>query len=203
MSEVSFRAPPMKRSEIRHIAQQFRNICQISDKPYADVVRLLEADILRLVGFDWEIVGQEELVDEHGLTLLNEKFVLIREDVYEGAINGSGRDRMTIAHEMGHAILHSDVQLARMSPDAAKPKPFQCPEWQAKCFAGEFLVDVRQIKGPVSLYTIAQEFGVSEQAAEVQLRTFVREGVISYANGQYHKTNKAQNFGGNQSSGLY
>lgn len=203
MSEISFRAPPMKRSEIRHIAQKFRDLCQMSDTPYADVVRLLEADILRLVGFDWEVVGQEELVDEHGLTLLNERFVQIREDVYEGAIKGSGRDRMTIAHEMGHAILHSDVQLARMAPGAEKPKPFRCTEWQAKCFAGEFLVDIRQINNPITSHQIAQEFGVSHQAALVQLGTFTREGTITCSNGWYYKSNKAQKFGGNQTTGPY
>jgi len=192
MSEVSFRAPPLKRREIRQIAQKFRDICQISDRPYADVVRLLEADALGLVGFNWEVVSTEELADEHGLTLLNERFVQIREDVYEGALAGSGRDRMTIAHEMGHAILHSDVQLARMAPNAGKPEAFRCPEWQAKCFAGEFLIDLRQLEHPMSIFQVASEFGVSTQAAGVQLRTFIREGELEYTQGSYYRKRRTQ-----------
>ena len=34
----------------------------------------------------------------------------IREDVYERAIQGVPRDIFTIAHEIGHAILHDDIQ---------------------------------------------------------------------------------------------
>ena len=46
--------------------------------------------------------------DKHGETFPDEHIIRIREDVYLGAVNGCGRDGMTIAHEVGHLFLHDN-----------------------------------------------------------------------------------------------
>lgn len=45
---------------------------------------------------------------KHGETIPSENRIRIREDVYERACNGYGRDRLTMAHELGHLLLHRD-----------------------------------------------------------------------------------------------
>lgn len=69
----------------------------------------------------------------------------IREDVYENANNGQGRDRFTIAHELGHLILQHNHILARTS-SLMTHKPYEDSEWQADNFAAEFLMPYGFVK---------------------------------------------------------
>ena len=73
----------------------------------------------------------------HALTDINSKTIFSREDVYEGAFNKMGRDRMTIAHELSHFIMLiiCGYSVARSFSEEEIP-PYKDPEWQAKCIAG-------------------------------------------------------------------
>lgn len=97
--------------------------------------------------------------------------IIIREDVYLGALNNVGRDRMTIGHEIGHFIYHSPsrIQLARTDPSASLPA-YMDPEWQATVFAAELLVPYHLING-MTAEEVSYHCGVSLQAANIQLRT--------------------------------
>lgn len=66
---------------------------------------------------------------KHGETIPSENRIRIREDVYERACNGYGRDRLTMAHELGHLLLHrvETITLAREDGDIS---PYKDPEWQ-------------------------------------------------------------------------
>ena len=89
---------------------------------------------------DWnmEIISQSEMGNFHGLTL-PDGTVKIREDVYIRAAKGAGMDRDTMAHELGHWLLHRNNKAhARIG---SRTIPIYCsPEWQAKAFSGELLV---------------------------------------------------------------
>jgi Zn-dependent peptidase ImmA (M78 family) len=45
-----------------------------------------------------------------------DSLIILREDVYEGAHAGNGRDRMTVAHEIGHLLMHKNIAFARAEP---------------------------------------------------------------------------------------
>jgi Zn-dependent peptidase ImmA (M78 family) len=99
---------------------------------------------------------------------------MIRPEIYDRAVAGHGRDRMTLAHEVGHLLLHTEVQLARRI-GAGPIEAFRDPEWQAKAFAGELMV-------PRSLYPkgkhpseVAALLGVSVDAVFTQLNAWKRE----------------------------
>lgn len=108
--------------------------------------------------------------DIQGLTYPDSGIVKIREDVYEGAVRGNGRDRLTMAHELFHLLWHEDsnITFARGGFDE-EIRRFEDPEWQADAFGGELLVPHHLTAG-LSPEQIAEQCGVSMAAARVQSR---------------------------------
>ena len=99
---------------------------------------------------------------------LEHNCIRIRQSVYDGACNGIGRDRMTVMHEMSHALLLkiSGVKLQR---NYSETLPTYCdPEWQAKCLAGEIMIPAHLVRG-MKLDEVVQRCGVSYDAASYQL----------------------------------
>lgn len=74
---------------------------------YFDIVRFMEGKLLRLIP-DFNLIVEEKskLGECHGLTYSDRNEIHIREDVYECALKGSGRDRLTMAHELFHLLQH-------------------------------------------------------------------------------------------------
>ncbi len=100
------------------------------------------------------------------LTYPDKHLILVEASVYDGACKGIGKDRMTIAHEVGHMVLHPGVPLAR-NYNICDLKLFENSEWQADVFAGELLAPIRLI-GNMTAIQIIDECKVSRKAAEVQ-----------------------------------
>lgn len=171
MSEVRYKAPPTSRRKIREFAQRLRKILGLENQAYVDIVALMECVFPIIFGddhFSIEVIEKEKMGLNHGLTDPKRGKIYIREDVYEGACRGVGRDRLTMAHELGHVLLHKDVVtgLARVG-DGEKVPTYCDPEWQASAFAGEFLMGHEVIQS-MTVQEVAQRCGVSHQAAEVQ-----------------------------------
>ena len=119
--------------------------------------------------FSYEIVSDNELPSNtHADIDIRTGHIRIKESVYERACNGEGRDRMTIAHEIGHyfTLCFCGFKLQR-NFSRSKVQTYKDPEWQAKCFAGEFMISKRLTKS-MSPFEIVQACGVSFDAAEVQ-----------------------------------
>ena len=142
----------------------------LTNELYFPIVEVLEM----LHKFDedahFEVVEADELEEnEHAVTDIITKTIKIRSDVYEGACNGVGRDRMTIAHEFAHFITLCvcGFRLARSFGDVDIP-PYRDPEWQAKCLAGELMIDSDFGKG-MSSSEASEKCGVSFDAADFQL----------------------------------
>ncbi len=130
-----------------------------------------------LLGYELQICDSNELGVNHGLTSPDENIVRIREDVYNRACDGAGRDRMTMAHEFGHLILHRNIGMARLPADAVIPV-YMDSEWQANCFGGELLICATHIHACSGVMETANTFGVSTQAAATQLEQYKREDTI-------------------------
>ena len=142
----------------------------LTNELYFPIVEVLEM----LHKFDedahFEVVEADELEEnEHAVTDIITKTIKIRSDVYEGACNGVGRGRMTIAHEFAHFITLCvcGFRLARSFGDVDIP-PYRDPEWQAKCLAGELMIDSDLVKG-MSSSEVSEKCGVSFDAADFQL----------------------------------
>ncbi|MCL2665188.1 MAG: hypothetical protein FWE82_06210, partial [Defluviitaleaceae bacterium] len=104
---MTYIAEPLSRKQLRQLALQLRQLIGFENTPHFPVIVFLE-NIMPLIfpGFYYEIATESELgANRHGDTDVANMCIRIREDVYIGALEGSGRDRMTIAHEIAHYIL--------------------------------------------------------------------------------------------------
>jgi len=164
-------AAPMSRNDISAITNIIRDACGLTKEKYFRVVDVLE---LFLPSFDSDFVM--EIADVHamreeGMAYPENHVIVLRQDVYEGAIKGNSRDRFTVAHEIGHYILHTPNRIQRTGLARSKErlKAYLDPEWQANTFAGELLAPLQVISG-LTIEEISRECGVSKKTAEIQLR---------------------------------
>ena len=178
MADLSFEAPPMSRKQIRELTRQIRKALGIDDVAYLDVAWLLEFVLPKaLPGFVLDVRDRLNMGNDHGQAKPDHNMMVLREDVYLGALEGRGRDRGTVLHELGHILLHKSDRLTHRHADGPS-KTFRDPEWQAKAFSGEFLVPAHLVAGFRSVKGVAEACGVSYDSAKFQLRAYRKEGII-------------------------
>lgn len=117
--------------------------------------------------FSYEIIEDTELpLNVHADTDIVGCHIRIKNSVYEGACNGNGRDRMTVAHEIAHFLLLcvNGLKLER-NFSGKRLKAYNDPEWQAKALAGELMCALHLIKN-MTVDEIMKQCGVSESAAK-------------------------------------
>ncbi|MCL2703245.1 MAG: ImmA/IrrE family metallo-endopeptidase [Defluviitaleaceae bacterium] len=176
---MTYIAEPLTRKQLRQLAFQIRQLIGFENKPRFPVIVFLE-NIMPMIfpGFYYEIATESELgASKHGDTDVANKCIRIREDVYIGALEGNGRDRMTVAHEIAHYILLvvCGIKFARTFAGYSVPT-YQDPEWQAKALSGELMCAAHLIV-KMSPQSIVDECGVSDEAAVYQLKK-ARGGAI-------------------------
>ena len=171
-----FKAEPLSNDDIMNLTQQLRKLLRCETNAPLDIVAILEYAMPQLYkDFDFSIREASDMkVDKHAYTELQTNKIVIREDIYERARRGEGRDRFTIAHEIGHYILHNTnlLTLTRVYPNE-KVKPYEDVEWQADAFAGELLCPSCAI-ADMEVNDIANFYGVSVKAATAQKRKALR-----------------------------
>lgn len=91
------------------------------------------------------------------------------------AHTGRARDRFTIAHELGHYVLHYLWNPEKVGkPMMALRRGSDRIEWEANWFAAAFLMPQeafkRAFEASGDLNEVARQFGVSAQAAEVRAK---------------------------------
>ena len=91
------------RFDLRQLARLLREHLHLDEVLYFPIVELLDVLTELFDDFSYEIVEDSALPKKvHADTDIRTGHIRIKESVYEGACNGEGRDRMTIAHEIGH-----------------------------------------------------------------------------------------------------
>lgn len=180
-----FRVSPRSTKEIRKVTQSIRSMFGFT-QPKVPIVLMI--DILTEQQFiELEILEDHHplMADDLGNTQLikieEQKLPLIRlrNSVYEKATDGDGYSRFTVAHELGHAILHnSDLKLSRSITHRDKGLWYMDSEWQADTFAAELLMDLKHIKNGDTPYDISMRFGVSTQSASIRLSKLSKEGRV-------------------------
>lgn len=171
MSKSLYKADPVSRQDLRIYVNMLRKKLLVENEAYIDIVRVAEIlfpILFEKEGYQFDILSEEEMGNNHGLTDPTRGHVMIRNDVYERACQGHGRDRFTIAHELGHFLLHNGVTLGlARAEEGEKIKTYCDPEWQANAFAGEFLMGANVIRG-LTIEEIVEKCGVSWEAAQMQ-----------------------------------
>ena len=98
--------------------------------------------------------------------------ISVERSVRDQARLGVGRARMTLAHELAHAVMHHGTPLFRLisevGPTAlAKETAYESAEHQAKVFAAAFLIHDEDAALMRDAEEISAQFGVSIEAARI------------------------------------
>ncbi len=175
MSEY-YKADATSRLQIRAVAKEIRNLFGLQNRFEFPIVEVFET--LSVCGeFNFEILTRAVMGNKYGETFPGKNQISLREDIYDKATAGDPFSRSTIAHELYHWLCHSDqtISLCRTDADVEARKPYEDPEWQANCFAGELLVPKDLVAG-MSVEEVMQKCNVSRAMANYQLRQYRREG---------------------------
>lgn len=122
-------------------------------------------------GQSFSIVDDQDLPAQvYALTDSN-GCVSIKQSVYDAASYGDPRHRFTLAHELGHAIMHKgQIGFARAAREDTKI--YKNSEWQANEFAGRLLMPDESLRRYQSygITWLCETFGISKQCLEHRLR---------------------------------
>ena len=101
-------ASPINRAQLDDIGWRVRELLEFTTHRWLPVPHILEHMLPTLYGEDFAFrVGFfAEIGSNHGFADPDNLELVLREDVYEGLVDGCGRDRMTAIHETSHLILH-------------------------------------------------------------------------------------------------
>jgi Zn-dependent peptidase ImmA (M78 family) len=162
------KARPRSKKDIRREVENLKRKLNISINDKTDVAKVL--DDMTDLGYEYEIVVDGELDDAvYAITEINRmsiETIKIKESVYLRAVEGSARDRFTIIHEVGHAVMHSERIYHRRGDEI---KVYEQPEWQANQFAAEFLMPTKGIIG-IDADGIKKKYNVSKSAALIRAK---------------------------------
>jgi hypothetical protein len=164
--------------QVRDAASRTKDFYKVSNRRPVNIVACLQFGwILTDQGrknLIYRIVDDVEMGDHDGKTEFADDCVTIsvKKTVHDMARFGDGRSRMTLAHELGHGVMHKGVPKFRFGAAAGATgfstgNALESAEHQAKVFASAFLVHDKQAAELKSPEEISTEFGVSLQAAKI------------------------------------
>lgn len=160
---------PLSVESIHKIVFMLRKKFDLENIIKFPIVEFIELLLPRLMpDFELQIGSIVEMGNINGQTFPDKHIIRIREDIYEGAIHGNTRDRMTLAHEVGHLFLHAnqDVGMCRVA-DQRRIAAYISSEWQANTFAGQLLAPTYLLRGKTT-EEIQNLFNISYSAACIQ-----------------------------------
>ena len=173
-----YTVPPLRRVAIRDFAAALRGRFGLADEARFPVIDFLERVLDQRLNMTRTVIADaHDMGGAEGLTCPSGDFVMLRTDVYDGALAWGGRPRFTIAHEIGHLLLHANRPLARRAQSETVPA-YKCSEWQADQFAAEVLMPFWQLCASDTPAVVAKRHAVSYHAAEVRLAKLKSEGVL-------------------------
>lgn len=149
-------APFKKHDHIREIAENFLKEYHLKDSfptPIEEIVEFkLKLDII-------PIPGLHKAFDIDGFLSSDRKSISVDDGIYQSRL---GRYRFTLAHEVGHFILHKDLyekQKFKTADDWKEfikrfpEKQYNWFEWQAYEFAGLVLVPSHHLERRLKLHS--------------------------------------------------
>jgi hypothetical protein len=164
--------------EVRAIAERTKAEYGVSRRRPVNILRCLESGSVPTVygrkKLVFRVVPDAELGKHDAKSEFAEGVVTItvKHTVRDHAEVGDGRARMTLAHELAHAVMHHHQTKYREfgatgATALARDKGYASAEHQAKVFAAAFLIHEEDAAAMQSAEEISVEFGVSKQAADI------------------------------------
>ena len=174
--DYGFEVPPRSRRELTQDAHAIHTHVGYRGHGPFPIVRFVER-VLPVVydGFELVVESEDAMGGRFGLTYPDKRLIVLREDIYDTAVEGKPFARMTVAHEVGHLLEHCGIPVAMACrPADAELSPYRNSEWQANAFAGALLMPACRIVG-MQTQAVASVYGVTQAAADVQTSAMCRE----------------------------
>lgn len=137
---MSWAAVESKARRLLHIACPER----LDSPGETPVQELFEGGLRSIMGIEY---GVDNLEDSEARYDPARHELTLDAKVYEGLLSGNRRDRFTVAHEIGHAHLHSaflrgilQSRRGAVFLNRSEVPAYENPERQADVYAGEFLM---------------------------------------------------------------
>lgn len=178
MSGPSCEVPPRSQDSVFGVAMAVRRDLGIQTDafPIAQVLEFVMPQVFP--GFALEVAEMHEMGPNHGLTIPGENVIRFRSDVYEGLVEGKGRDRFTASHELGHYLMHRNVPIRFHRAEQGRLPAYVDSEWQANRFAGALLMPSDRMITCRSLDEVMERFWVSRDAAEVHNKILAKKNLM-------------------------
>ena len=145
------------------------------NKPFP-IVDFFEHGLSVLYGdqFDYEVVTSKELGEKFGETYPDKHLIRLREDVYNKAVDDDPFSRMTVAHEVGHLLLHEGIPRTLARKASRDIPAYKSSEWQANAFGGALLMPACKIID-LTPEEVSERYQVTIAAARIQCRAMGKE----------------------------
>ncbi len=173
--DEDFRVKPLSDEQIRTIAKQTRQFFGVADQAFVDIISCLKngevQTVYGLKSLSLSSAPDAQMGAAEGLTTFVRRHVSIKvkQSVLSAAEERIGHARNTLAHELGHAVLHEGPAMQR-NLAAVTPKwirTFESAEHQVKVFAPAFLINDGIAANLPDYNEIAQVFGISKKSAKI------------------------------------
>ncbi|MFC5419334.1 ImmA/IrrE family metallo-endopeptidase [Bosea eneae] len=142
-----------------------------SDDEAVDVTTLLARLKARYPELSYECLPDGELAEAEAQWDSQGKRLLMSEAVFQAANRGEGRALMTVAHEVGHALLGHEGNLNR-GPAGSRAErvsaKLRSMEYQARRYAAAFLIPDTPAVRQLDASALSQRYRVSMSAAIVR-----------------------------------
>jgi hypothetical protein len=149
MAKDHFTSKGLTTPQMMAEASKYRNEFQLSYVELVDIVSIIEFKlVLRFPNFRLLIKRDDEMAED-AVTEPHKDRITVRRSVYRAACENDPKARLTLAHELGHFLLHrdKDVQMHRDQRGAIQKirgmDSTQSTEAQADMFARHFLAPPR------------------------------------------------------------
>lgn len=173
-----FPVAPLSRQRIRDAAVHARKVLGLPDGRL-NIPSFLDA--LTGYGIYYDVFDRHSAPvpkEVEACYIPEDRTLYIRDTVYDQMCIGGQRAVFTLGHELGHAVL---AHRRTFNRQAQSDLPRYCnSEWQANCFAAEFVMPLDEIWrfGLNTPDAIARHFGVSSVAARIRHEDLGKKGEL-------------------------
>lgn len=130
--EQGHKVYPLSELAIRDIAGRVRQLLSVVGAPVKgaiDIVEVTDIHLPQLMDhFCLDIVPDGSIGTDYARTYSDKNLIQVQDSVYEGALRGNGRDRFTLAHELGHLYLHRGMAGYSRAAISSGHKPYEDSE---------------------------------------------------------------------------
>ena len=168
-----FRVPALSDARIRGIANELRSrVSDVADSAPNMIDMIYRVGKLSgpLIVAEISVLDDDLMGDREAYATPDTRRIFLRHSVFDGAEKNLPRDRMTLAHELGHLALGHHAPAARMQSGNKTPKfidPSVSAERQARVFAAAFLIRPIDLERATSAFELSRICRVSLQAAQI------------------------------------